>query len=119
MIRLSVPATSTGDGLRWTGSKADRICVGPARNGAAMDELTDQEKAVLDFACGHWKYPGAKDTRIRETFGCSPTRFYARLNDLLDRPEAEAYDILLVRRLRRLRAARQRQRSARALGFVE
>ena len=35
----------------------------------------------------------------------------------IDRPEALAHDPLLVRRLRRLRATRQRARSARRLGF--
>ena len=40
-----------------------------------------------------------------------------RLNALIDRPEALEADPLLVRRLRRLRASRQRQRSARRLGF--
>ncbi|TIE23478.1 hypothetical protein DIZ48_16045, partial [Legionella pneumophila] len=36
-----------------------------------------------------------------------------------DRPEALAFDPLLVKRLRRLRSDRQRQRSARRLGFVD
>ena len=35
----------------------------------------------------------------------------------LDRPEALAFDPLLTKRLRRLRSARQRQRSARRLGI--
>jgi hypothetical protein len=39
------------------------------------------------------------------------------LNALLDRPEALAADPMLVKRLRRLRAARQRARSARRLGI--
>ena len=44
-------------------------------------------------------------------------RYYQVLNALIDRPEALEADPLLVRRLRRLRASRQRQRSARRLGF--
>ena len=47
----------------------------------------------------------------------SSTRYYQVLNALIDRPEALVHDPLLVRRLRRLRASRQRQRSARRLGF--
>jgi hypothetical protein len=47
----------------------------------------------------------------------SSTRYYQVLNALIDRPEALEADPLLVRRLRRLRSARQRQRSARRLGF--
>jgi hypothetical protein len=47
----------------------------------------------------------------------SSTRYYQVLNALIDRPESLEHDPLLVRRLRRLRATRQRQRSARRLGF--
>jgi hypothetical protein len=47
----------------------------------------------------------------------SSTRYYQVLNALIDRPEALEADPLLGRRLRRLRASRPRQRSARRLGF--
>ena len=47
----------------------------------------------------------------------SATRYYQVLNALIDRPEALVADPLLVRRLRRMRAERQRARSARRLGF--
>ena len=47
----------------------------------------------------------------------SATRYYQVLNALIDKPEALAFDPLLVKRLRRLRAASQRQRSARRLGI--
>jgi hypothetical protein len=47
----------------------------------------------------------------------SATRYYQVLNALIDRPEALSEDPLLVRRLRRMRAERQRARSARRLGF--
>jgi hypothetical protein len=39
------------------------------------------------------------------------------LNALIDRDDALAFDPLLVKRLRRLRAQRQRSRSARRLGI--
>ncbi|HEX7354257.1 MAG TPA: DUF3263 domain-containing protein, partial [Mycobacteriales bacterium] len=45
------------------------------------------------------------------------TRYYQILNALIDNPNALAVDPMLVKRLRRLRAARQRQRSARRLGI--
>ena len=45
------------------------------------------------------------------------TRYYQVLNALIDRESALAYDPLLVKRLRRLRTARQRARSARRLGI--
>jgi hypothetical protein len=81
------------------------------------DQLTELELQVLDFERQWWKYAGAKETAVRETFGWSSTRYYQVLNALIDRPAALAHDPLLVRRLRRLRAARARQRSARRLGF--
>src|SRR6476659_7533346 len=64
-----------------------------------------------------WKYAGAKEQAIRELFDMSATRYYQVLNALLDRPEALAADPMLVKRLRRLRTARQRARSARRLGI--
>ena len=79
--------------------------------------LSDRDRAILDFERHWWKYAGAKETAIRESFDMSATRYYQVLNALIDRPEALASDPLLVRRLRRLRASRQRQRSARRLGF--
>ena len=84
-----------------------------------MQQLTDLDTATLDFERQWWKYAGAKEAAIRDVFDETTTRFYQRLNALIDRPEAMAYDALLVRRLRRLRAARARQRDARRLGFVE
>jgi Protein of unknown function (DUF3263) len=47
----------------------------------------------------------------------SPARYYQLLNRLIDRPEALAYDPMLVQRLRRLREVRRRQRFARRLGL--
>jgi hypothetical protein len=47
----------------------------------------------------------------------SATRYYQVLNTLIDRSEALAHDPMLVKRLRRLRSARQRARSARRLGI--
>ena len=60
---------------------------------------------------------GERDQEILESFDMSATRYYQVLNALIDRPEALAADPLLVRRLRRMRAERQRVRSARRLGF--
>ncbi len=85
-----------------------------------MKQLTDDDQKILDFeGGGWWKYAGAKETAIRERFDCSSTIYYQRLNAIIDRDDALAYAPLLVRRLRRLRASRQRQRSARRLGFAE
>lgn len=80
-------------------------------------ELPEEYAAALDFERQWWKYAGAKEGRIRDRFDMSATRFYQLLNAAIDHPAAEAYDALLVRRLRRLRAARQRQRSAAVRAF--
>jgi hypothetical protein len=85
----------------------------PEENG----RLSERDQAILDFERQWWKFAGAKESAVREKFDMSSTRYYQVLNALIDRPEALAHDPLLVRRLRRLRAARQRQRSARRLGF--
>ena len=76
--------------------------------------MTETDRAILDFeaAASWWKYAGAKEQAIRERFDLSPTRYYQRLVRLLDDPEAEAYDAMTVRRLRRLSAARQSARGA-------
>jgi hypothetical protein len=79
--------------------------------------LSARDTEILAFERQWWKYAGAKEQAVREKFDMSATRYYQVLNALIDKPEALVADPLLVRRLRRLRAARQRQRSARRLGF--
>ena len=80
-------------------------------------ELNERDCAILAFERQWWKYAGAKEHAVREQFDMSATRYYQVLNALIDQPEAMAYDPLLVKRLRRLRTARQRARSARRLGL--
>ena len=79
--------------------------------------LSERDRDILEFERQWWKYAGAKETAVRDKFDMSSTRYYQVLNALIDKPEALEADPLLVRRLRRLRASRQRQRSARRLGF--
>ncbi|MFI5780982.1 DUF3263 domain-containing protein [Nocardia sp. NPDC051570] len=83
----------------------------------AAGGLTRRELDVLDFERKWWKYAGAKEEAIRELFGMSATRYYQVLNAIVDKPEALAADPMLVKRLRRLRASRQKARAARRLGF--
>jgi Protein of unknown function (DUF3263) len=84
---------------------------------ASTSELSERDREILAFERHWWKYSGAKEQAVRDLFDMSATRYYQVLNALLDRPEALAADPMLVKRLRRLRAARQRARSARRLGF--
>ena len=82
-----------------------------------VDGLDRRDREILAFERQWWKYAGAKEQAIRELFDMSSTRYYQVLNSLIDNPAALAADPMLVKRLRRLRAARQRQRSARRLGI--
>lgn len=79
--------------------------------------LTDVELEMLAMERLWWQFAGAKEQRIRERFDMSATRYYQRLNELIDRDDALAYDPMLVKRLRRLRAQRSRSRSVRRLGI--
>src|SRR5829696_2800293 len=72
---------------------------------------------ILAFERQWWTYAGSKEDAIKELFSMSATRYYQVLNALVDRPEALAADPMLVKRLRRLRASRQKARAARRLGF--
>ena len=84
---------------------------------AETGALTDRERAILTFERQWWKYAGAKEQAVRDLFGMSATRYYQVLNALIDSPAALEADPMLVKRLRRVRAARQRARSARRLGI--
>jgi hypothetical protein len=81
------------------------------------DGLTRREHDILAFERQWWKFAGSKEEAVRELFSMSATRYYQVLNTLVDRPEALAADPMLVKRLRRLRASRQKARAARRLGF--
>jgi hypothetical protein len=73
--------------------------------------LDERAEEILAFERRWWKHAGAKEQAIRDTFDLSPTRYYQLVNTLLDRPAALAYDPVLVKRLRRLRASRSRRRT--------
>ncbi len=79
--------------------------------------LTAREHEILAFERQWWKYAGAKERAIREIFDMSPTRYYQLLNNLVEKQAALAVDPMLVKRLRRQRATRQRTRAAHKFGF--
>lgn len=82
-----------------------------------LDTLSERDREILALERLWWQYAGAKEQAIRDKFDMSSTRYYQVLNALIDRDDALAFDPLLVKRLRRLRAQRQRSRSARRLGI--
>jgi Protein of unknown function (DUF3263) len=72
--------------------------------------LSERDVAILEFE-RIWRHlPGPKQTAIRQRLHLSPSRYYELLNELLDSPEAEAHDILTVRRARRVRDSGRRSR---------
>ena len=81
-----------------------------------LGELSDRDRQIIAFERQWWKYAGAKEQAIRELFDMSATRYYQVLNALIDNPAALQADPMLIKRLNRLRATRQRARSARRLG---
>ena len=78
-----------------------------------MSPLSDQDMRILAFERRGWRSPGLKEQAIAEALEMPATRYYQLLNELLDRPEALAFDPALVKRLRAQRARRQRMRSPR------
>jgi hypothetical protein len=79
--------------------------------------LDERSKRILDFERTWWMQSRPKERAIRDHFGWSAARYYQLLNRLIDTPEAMRHDPMLVKRLRRLRAARRRQRFARHFGL--
>lgn len=73
--------------------------------------LSAREREVLAFERDWAVQEGHKQQAIRDHFGFTPAYYYQLLSRLLARPEAEAFDPLLVRRLRRRRQQRATQRT--------
>jgi hypothetical protein len=74
--------------------------------------LAERDRQILALERVWWQHAGGKETAIRDQFDMSATQFYQRLNQLIDTEAALAFDPLTVRRLRRMRAQRQRTREA-------
>lgn len=77
---------------------------------ANLIELTERERALLDFEGSWWTLDTHKDDLIRAKFSCSLDEYYQELNRLIDVPAALTYEPLVVRRLVRLRDRKRRAR---------
>lgn len=75
--------------------------------------IDDLDRRCLDLAARTYVHAGAREQAILEETGLSPTRFWQRVNGLLDQPAAYEYAPVVVSRLARQRRARQRSRAAR------
>lgn len=78
--------------------------------------LAARDLAILAFERRWWRFAGAKEEAIRRELGLSPTAYYQLLSRLLDDPLALQAEPVLVERLRRLRATRDRRRVGAASG---
>jgi hypothetical protein len=107
--RDSLPAVDGAAAVQGA-TAAEAPAEGAAESGESA--LSDRDREVLEFEKKYWKYAGSKEQAIRERFGLSASRYYQVLNALLDRPEALELEPALVKRLRRMRAVRQRSRGA-------
>jgi len=74
--------------------------------------LTGKERAVLDLERSWWVGPRAPATKGEAiaALGLSRAQYYALRDSAVERAEAVAYDPLVVRRVRRDKAARRRAR---------
>jgi hypothetical protein len=72
--------------------------------------LTDRDRAILDLERTWWSRAGSKAAAIQSQIGVSPTWYYRLRAELMSSAEAEAYDPLVVRRLRRSQRNRRRAR---------
>ncbi|MBZ5732985.1 DUF3263 domain-containing protein [Nocardioides sp. TRM66260-LWL] len=78
--------------------------------------LDARDLDVLAFEQEWWRHAEGRDEAVRARFGLEPVAYHRLLGELIDRPEAEAAEPLLVRRLRRQRDARRRERAERRRG---
>ncbi|MEY5145543.1 MAG: hypothetical protein RL745_912 [Actinomycetota bacterium] len=80
---------------------------------ATSAPLTALDQQILAFEREWWRYSGAKEQAIKDTFDMTPARYYQELSRIMEDPAALAHDPLLVKRLIRLRAQRHTARTGR------
>ncbi len=64
--------------------------------------LTRTDRHIIDFERSWWLLPGPKEATIVDMLGLDAADYYARLRVLVDSTDADRYDPLTVRRLRRV-----------------
>jgi hypothetical protein len=86
---------------------------------AGSDGLSERDQAILAFERQWWSHAGAKEEAIRVRLGLSAARYYQLLGALIDSPLALAADPMLVKRLQRMRQARNEARARRSMGAAQ
>jgi hypothetical protein len=71
--------------------------------------LSETQRAVLDMERTWWQYGGTKSGTVRAHLGLSLSRYNQLLSELATNKDAEAYDPLVVARLRRSKRERRRR----------
>ena len=84
----------------------------PEDAAGVMAALSELERRVLTFERSWWRSPAHKEQEIRDAFGFDAVRYYQLLNETVERPEALAFDAVLVERLHKQRARRAELGSA-------
>ena len=75
--------------------------------------LSVKDHMTLAVAGQRWHHRGTLEQHVRDVFSEPATQFHARVDRLLDTPDALREHPQLVRRLQRLRDQRRRERVAR------
>lgn len=70
--------------------------------------------AMLTIESQTWRHAGNKERAVRETFNVTMVRYFQMVNILIDTELALLIDPATTRRLRLIRAERQRSRSLRS-----
>lgn len=74
--------------------------------------MTDDERTALRLAAATYRHPAVRETHALEQLGLTPTRYWAKVHGLLERPDVLVEMPTEARRLQRLRAARRDQRQS-------
>lgn len=77
----------------------------------AASGLSERDHMVIWLATTPYRYEGRREADALDRLGLTPTRFWAAVNRLTDSPVAEREYPAQIRRLRRVRAARQAVRT--------
>jgi hypothetical protein len=80
---------------------------------APHQQLSQRDRAILDFEQSWWESPTPRDQAVREQFQLTESEYAEVLNQLIASETALLVEPLLIRRLRRLRDRRRQEHIAR------
>jgi hypothetical protein len=80
---------------------------------APHQQLSQRDRAILDFEQSWWESATPRDQAVREQFQLTESEYADVLNQLIASETALLAEPLLIRRLRRLRDRRRQEHIAR------